>query len=389
MSEIIKREMIIVSNFSEASQRVGFISQFMRNEEDANSIECYIASFKGENGEKSKIRIGTLGANHIWTEFTPYEKSNVTLPSQILVVNLFDLQSCLLTCRDDIATMRIIEEDGDFWLRIGCYHNDDGYDELEVKLHVRIISELPSIEPPYVSQGNIAISNFTANPIIRVGRSYDQKELLIDCDDGDLTIGFVDEKFSWRIKPTVPNGKAETGFGTFRVTIPFSYFTLMASTGSIDDIKMTVADDGSLYYYTDKEKYGFRIAKTIADRNAINVTECDTEILVAQTEFLQASMQTIASLATSSKKRYVTASKYSDTITELSLVQEGRKEISILMISACLIDDDAKINYIGVLDTINISGVDAMRIKHDGENWNSIAYQNAWSDVIFKFAFDF
>ena len=119
----------------------------------------------------------------------------------------------------------------------------------------------------------------------------------------------------------------------------------------------------------------------------LDIQECEKVAFVVEVDFAKAAFQAFRSLVSSSKNHTLIASNYNQVATELVHIEPNRREVSVIMDSACLLEEDAKVNYIPILDVAETANIDAVMVKFENDE-NSISYKNGWSDVVFRYNID-
>lgn len=251
MSDIIETEaqtVMVVSEFSGIAQRLNFLAQSIRDEEEAKTTNVYIECFERMEDDKA-VRVIRLSTDlNLWTEINPYDKHNGDLLEYSVAVNLFDFYNIVDNCKDDLIHFTIdVADDGEPELTVSSFYNSEkDINELEVTMKIDSFAfpmrELTTEFNEVDKITSFELSNLTVYNILNelnVEQSTDGVNIIIE----DGKIRFQSNYNGYYSEIKLKEHEEQVFDVDCSVYIPFSIFNLMTATGHIGELRFDVYKD--------------------------------------------------------------------------------------------------------------------------------------------------
>ena len=244
--EIDPQPVMVVSEFSGIAQRLNFLAQSIRDEEEAKQANVYIECFERIEDDKA-VRVIRFSTDlNIWTEIHPYDKHKGELLEYSVAVNLFDFYNIVDNCKDDLIHFTIdIADDGEPELTVSSFYNSDkDINELEVTMKIESFAfPMRELSTEFTDKvTSFELSNLTVYNVIaelNVEQNVDGVNIIIE--DGKVRFQSQYNGYNSEIKL---KEHAEQVFDVdCSVYIPFYVFNLMSATGHIGQLRFDIYKD--------------------------------------------------------------------------------------------------------------------------------------------------
>lgn len=255
MSDLVETQSqatMVVSEFSGIAQRLNFLAQSIRDEDEAKDTRVYIECFEREETGVDitrPIKVIRFSTDlDLWTEIHPYNKYEGDILDMSIAVNLFDFYNIVDNCKDDLIHFTIdVSDDGEPELTVSSFYNSDkDINELEVTMKIdeigfpkRSLSVEGSIDKKITS---FELSNLTVYNVIaelNVEQSADGVNIIIQ----DGKIRFQSEYGTYKSEIKLKEHDEQIFETDCSIYIPFYVFNLMSATGHVENLKFHVYED--------------------------------------------------------------------------------------------------------------------------------------------------
>jgi hypothetical protein len=392
---------LILNSFANISQKASYIAQIIKNEQDAENIQCYLHCEFIDN--KHTVRIGTIGDIHVWTYLPIYDRKSGPPLAKTISVNLYDFQSILETCRDDVIAITLDEYEGGVDLVISSYYNDDNeWYELVVKQHAEYVDVVPSIEINTPKQAECFISSLASYTISNYFNALQLDKIMVDLQISDLSVK-TKSVFDMKISGTsyFENGNESMSLSLMpkdsvmhmclkdkiSFDLPISLFILMTSTGQITDVGVSILEDGSAYCKT--SDYGFHYPNSESNRNPISIQEASFDGIIMHSNIAKVTLNTLSSINKASSNQIMKIEKKSDATADVSVENGDRLWVCVRAMCATFNDNIFETSLMAVNRIFTISNCDALKVKHNNEGISTIFYETGWCKIQSRFHKDF
>lgn len=375
-----------ISSFTNIADKLNFIASGIRTKEEADNELVSIESYKvtDDTGkEKSVVRFSSSGES--WFELNTIKKYGGDILPKSVSVNLYDLFTTIDNCREQAISFWIDFEVNELVVTSFYAPNFDA-DELEVRLPINsmwdgvINKNKPDINPLF----NVKISPTVAFSLLKELNMQNKTEY-INVVFNNGKVSFVVEQNGVMCRMRMKEHDVLYFYGAYDVQIPFSLFYLMASTGNIQGIDLSVYPQGLLWVTS--EGYSFRYFMhdvPRVDTSLLDVTR--KPIFVIEPEMAMSVIEKINKINNFNNTNEITYEYVDKGIADFYANTNGRMKVYSRAMLATL--DETPIKFDGYLfkDMFTNTGVDAISVDL-GENGNiMISYETSimYKDVSYN-----
>lgn len=384
MSDIVEMPpqiTMIVSEFSGIAQRLNFLAQSIRDEEEAKKALLYIECFKRDEPKTGKklniIRFST--DLDVWTEIHPFNKYDGDILDMSIAVNLFDFFNIVDNCKDDLIHFTIdVSDDGEPELVISSFYNaDKDVNELEVTMNVEQIGfpdrNLSIDGNEDDKEITFELSNVTVyNIISELNVEQNTEGVNIIVDGGKIK--FQSNYGSYVSEIKMKEHDEQIFEKDFKVYIPFYVFNLMSATGHIGNLRFDVYND---LIILNTEDYSFSYKREELSKEVYDFPDDYNEHFVVESEEMESIVSLLNRINKPSDISLFKLEKLDSHHMDVQAQCKGRYNASAIVAMAVLSDESLVCDGDILQDLFTRSNVDAIKVSSKDTNKYIANYENA------------
>ena len=356
-----------ISPYSGIATKLSFLAKLIMTDLQADSeqlhIECY------DNDGTKTIRLSNNTG--ICTEVFPYDKIKGTLLNKNITVNLYDFYNIADNCLDEMISLWIDEETNE--LVFNSYYNETK-DLDEVEFRIKIINAYDGLRN-YIQGSDlftkITIDQITINQILS-NLNYDSLTdgFNIAVHDGKMLFhsSYKGVETDLIVKMSQNIDSADC-----TVFIPFTLFNLMASTGQITPLELSLYSNNILELHANEYHFIMPIDKIVTP-NLVNEDQYK-DYFVIDAKLFEDTLKLLNKMTQQSKSHLITFEKVNETHADITNVYDNRYTASIRTDLAMLSDDILAMDSMLLYQIIAKNSTDAIRVKYN-EKDVFIKYEN-------------
>lgn len=383
MADIVASEtqsIMVVSEFSGIAQRLNFLAQSIRDEDEAKKENVYIECFeRTEVGDTKPLKVIRLSTDlNMWTEIHPYDKYEGDLLEYSVAVNLYDFFNIVDNCKDDLINFTIdVTDDGEPELTVSSFFNSEkDINELEVTMKIEefafpkreLIADITESKITSFELSSLTTYNIAAE--LNVERATDGVNIIIE----DGKIRFQSNYNGYKSEIRLKEHDNQIFDVDCSVYIPYYVFALMSSTGHIQNLKFDIYDN---YICLITSDYVFSYKRDLGNKVFTFDTETYEEHFVAECEEMESIVGLLNRINKPSHISLFKLEKLDSHHMDVQAQCKGRYNASGMISMAVLSDSDLVCDGDILQDLFTKTNVDAISVSSkDGDKF-SATYETA------------